>query len=100
MPAGRRILIVGGGPAGLTAALGLTRAGHEVEIAEIEDRLAPAGVGVLLQNSPLRALQSLGLTDEILANGWPHGPVHMATADGHVFDTATPPPLGALAQPI
>ncbi|UUT36145.1 NAD(P)-binding protein [Microbacterium elymi] len=43
----RRILIVGGGPAGLTAGLALTRAGFEVEIAELEDRLAAAGVGVL-----------------------------------------------------
>lgn len=93
MPAAQRILIVGGGPAGLTAALALTRAGHDVEIAEIEDSLAPAGVGVLLQNSPLRALNTLGLAEEILANGWPHGPVHMASAEGHVFDTANPPSL-------
>lgn len=93
MPAAGRVLIVGGGPAGLTAALALTRAGFEVQVAELEDRLAPAGVGVLLQNSPLRALHSLGLADEILAHGWPHGPVHMATADGHVFDTANPPAL-------
>ncbi|MFH8251164.1 sulfatase-like hydrolase/transferase [Microbacterium sp. B2969] len=93
MPAAQRILIVGGGPAGLTAALALTRAGHDVEIAELEDRLAPAGVGVLLQNSPLRALHSLGLAEEILANGWPHGPIHMATAQGQEFDTANPPSL-------
>lgn len=93
MPVAQRVLIVGGGPAGLTAALALTRAGIQVEIAELEGRFAPAGVGVLLQNSPLRALHSLGLADEIVANGWPHGPIHMATADGRVFDTATPPPL-------
>ena len=93
MTGARRILLVGGGPAGLTAALALTRAGFDVEIAELEDRLAPAGVGVLLQNSPLRALHSLGLAEEIVARGWPHGPIHMATADGHVFDTATPPSL-------
>lgn len=88
-----RILIVGGGPAGLTAALALHRSGHEVEIAEIEDRLAPAGVGVLLQNSPLRALDSLGLAHEIAARGWAHGPIHRADAQGRVFDTATPPTL-------
>ncbi|QIG39170.1 FAD-binding protein [Microbacterium sp. 4R-513] len=89
----QRILVVGGGPAGLTAALALTRAGFGVEIAELEEHLAPAGIGVLLQNSPLRALHSLGLAEEIVAHGWPHGPVHMATAEGQVFDTANPPAL-------
>lgn len=87
------VLIVGGGPAGLTAALALDRAGHTVEIAELEDRLAPAGVGVLLQNSPLRALDSLGVAEEIAAHGWAHGPIHRASMDGHVFDSATPPSL-------
>lgn len=89
----RRILIVGGGPAGLTAALALSRAGFAVEIAEIEERLAPAGVGVLLQNSPLRALHALGLAEGIAARGWPHGPVHRADMSGRVFDSAEPPAL-------
>lgn len=102
-----RILIVGGGPAGLTAGLALSRAGYDVDVVEIGDRLAAAGIGVLLQNSPLRALDSLGLAQPILARGWAHGPVHRADAQGNVFDTARPvslveglPPAIAISRQV
>jgi 2-polyprenyl-6-methoxyphenol hydroxylase-like FAD-dependent oxidoreductase len=88
-----RVLVVGGGPAGLVAALSLRRRGIDVEIVEIEDRFATTGIGVLLQNAPLRALESLGLLDEIEERGWPHEPIHRTDAQGHVFDSTRPPSL-------
>jgi 2-polyprenyl-6-methoxyphenol hydroxylase-like FAD-dependent oxidoreductase len=93
MSAVARVLVVGGGPAGLVAALSLQRRGIAAEIVELEDGFATTGVGVLLQNAPLRALDGLGLLDEVVARGWPHGPVHRADAGGNVFDVARPPSL-------
>ena len=59
----RRVLVVGGGPAGTTATIALGRAGIETLVVEREDRARPVGVGLALQNSPLRALHQLGLLD-------------------------------------
>jgi 2-polyprenyl-6-methoxyphenol hydroxylase-like FAD-dependent oxidoreductase len=86
------VLIVGGGPAGLVAALALTRRGIPVEIVEIEQSFTAVGVGVNLQNSPLRALNTLGLIDEIVAAGYPTGIVNMLAADGTPLMPALQPP--------
>jgi 2-polyprenyl-6-methoxyphenol hydroxylase-like FAD-dependent oxidoreductase len=86
------VLIVGGGPAGMVAALALSRRGIPVEIVEIESTATAVGVGVNIQNSPLRALHTLGLVDEIQARGYPTDVVNMLTADGAVLMPPVSPP--------
>ena len=56
-----RILIVGAGIGGLTAALALLRDGHEVEVYEQAPQLAELGAGVQISANGARALFSLGL---------------------------------------
>ncbi len=56
-----RILIVGAGIGGLTAALALLREGHEVEVYEQAPRLAELGAGVQISANGARVLFSLGL---------------------------------------
>ncbi|WEG08464.1 FAD-dependent monooxygenase [Microbacterium horticulturae] len=82
-------LIVGGGPAGLVAATALARSGTRVHVVEIEPELTTRGVAVNIQNSPLRALATLGVIDEVVAHGHTTGRVNMLTADG----TPIMPPL-------
>ena len=77
-----RVLIVGGGPAGMTAAIALARAGIAAEIVEIEDDWRPAGVGLLLQSPPLRALKTLGLYEGCVAAGEPHAAIDLFTSHG------------------
>jgi 2-polyprenyl-6-methoxyphenol hydroxylase-like FAD-dependent oxidoreductase len=79
----RKVLIVGAGPAGMVAAIALKRRGVDVELVEIEPDHAAVGIGVNLQNSPLRALDSLGLLDEIENRGYPTNVVNMLSAGGH-----------------
>jgi 2-polyprenyl-6-methoxyphenol hydroxylase-like FAD-dependent oxidoreductase len=68
-PDGNRALIVGAGPAGLTAAIALTRIGIEVRLFERAPELGKAGAGLGVQSNALRALQKLGIGDRIEAAG-------------------------------
>jgi salicylate hydroxylase len=63
------IAVVGCGPAGMAAALFLTRAGHRVRIFERFEAPRPVGAGLLLQPSGLSVLRRLGLLPEIVATG-------------------------------
>jgi 2-polyprenyl-6-methoxyphenol hydroxylase-like FAD-dependent oxidoreductase len=63
------IAVVGAGPAGLAAALYLTRAGHRVTIFERFEKPAPIGSGLILQPTGLAVLHDLGLYSEMLALG-------------------------------
>ncbi|MEA2874990.1 MAG: hypothetical protein QOF14_186 [Hyphomicrobiales bacterium] len=64
-----RILIVGAGIGGLTAALALARDGHDVEVYEQALRLAELGAGVQISANGARVLFALGLEDAI-RNVW------------------------------
>ncbi|MCP8893736.1 FAD-dependent monooxygenase [Shinella daejeonensis] len=66
---GLEIGIAGAGPAGLAAALFLSRAGHRVELIERFDVAAPVGSGLLLQPTGLTVLDALGLSPAIHALG-------------------------------
>lgn len=97
MPVVSRALIVGGGPAGLTAAIALARAGTSAEIVEIDREWSPEGVGLLLQTAPLRALDRLGLLEECRASGFVHPVIRFCDAQGNVLydnPSGEPAPVG------
>jgi 2-polyprenyl-6-methoxyphenol hydroxylase-like FAD-dependent oxidoreductase len=78
----RRVLIVGGGPAGMTAAIALAERGIGCEIVEREVDWRPAGIGIGLQSPPMRALRELGLLPKILERSWHHAVIDMVRPDG------------------
>jgi 2-polyprenyl-6-methoxyphenol hydroxylase-like FAD-dependent oxidoreductase len=93
MAAVRRALIVGGGPAGTTAAIALGRVGIESLVVEQGDRARPVGVGLALQNSPLRALHQLGLLEPVVERGWAHEAINLCAPDGTVVHRIVTEPL-------
>lgn len=64
-----RIAVVGAGTAGLAAAAGLTRDGHDVRLLERFEAPRPLGSGLLLQPTGLGCLDRLGLAGQVMALG-------------------------------
>jgi FAD-dependent urate hydroxylase len=65
MPDRRRVLIVGGGIAGLALARMLARTGVAVEVIERAPAWQPAGTGIYLPGNAARALRALGLEAQV-----------------------------------
>ena len=64
---GLDIAIAGCGPAGLSAALFLTRDGHRVQLFERFDSPRPVGSGLMIQPTGLAILEELGLATGLIA---------------------------------
>ncbi|MFC8515192.1 FAD-dependent monooxygenase [Streptomyces sp. NPDC057257] len=65
MPQSRRAIVIGGGIGGLTAAVALHQSGRRVTVLERASTLEPVGAGISLAPNSLRALDVIGLGDEI-----------------------------------
>ena len=66
---GTKVLIVGGGIAGLATAAGLQRAGIACEIVERAPQWAPVGAGIVLGVNAMRVMRKLGLAEGVAARG-------------------------------
>ena len=63
---GPKVVIVGAGIAGLTAALAMARNGLDAEIYEQAPELTEVGAGVGLWGNAFRALRTIGLADDVM----------------------------------
>jgi 2-polyprenyl-6-methoxyphenol hydroxylase-like FAD-dependent oxidoreductase len=64
-----RVLIVGGGIGGMSAAVRLVDSGHEVEIVEVDPEWRVYGAGITITGPTLRAYRRLGLLDDVKRQG-------------------------------
>jgi 2-polyprenyl-6-methoxyphenol hydroxylase-like FAD-dependent oxidoreductase len=93
-----RAVVVGGGIGGLSVAIGLRRAGHDVTVLERTARLEAAGAGITLFTNAMRALKHLGVRDAVAERGAPAERVAILLASGREL-ASTPRDLfdGAVA---
>jgi 2-polyprenyl-6-methoxyphenol hydroxylase-like FAD-dependent oxidoreductase len=64
-----RVIVVGGGIAGLSAAIGLRQSGHEAIVLERAPSFDPIGAGLTLFANAMSALDRLGMRDAVAAQG-------------------------------
>jgi len=65
-----RILVVGGGIGGMSAAIALTHAGYDVDLIEEDPNWRALGAGLTVLGSTLRALNGLGVLEQVMNEGY------------------------------
>jgi 2-polyprenyl-6-methoxyphenol hydroxylase-like FAD-dependent oxidoreductase len=94
-----RVLIVGGGIAGLTLAIGLARKGVRADVVEIQPRWNVLGVGISLTGPTLRALRTIGLIDACVNAAYGFGRIVICDPRGAPIDAMVVPPLNGSDYP-
>ncbi len=99
MAAVEKLLIVGGGIAGMALAIGLKRAGMRSEIVELNPHWTVAGLGIGLGGPALRALKSINVLDQCVENGFGFSYFVAADAAGNITGTVQLPRLNGPDYP-
>lgn len=81
----RKALVVGAGIGGLGAAIALSQRGIECEVVEIRDRPNVFGVGINQPGNSMRALQALGVAQEVMDVGFQFDRWDFCDAEGNVL---------------
>jgi 2-polyprenyl-6-methoxyphenol hydroxylase-like FAD-dependent oxidoreductase len=97
MAAVQKVLIVGGGPAGLSSATVLGKRGIDVELVEINEELRPLGSGLTMMGPSLRALRAVDerALEECVEQGAGHHAVGFGNVHGEILERQPlPQPAG------
>ena len=81
----KKVLIIGGGIGGLSAAIALHRKGISVEVVERSSDWAVYHVGIIVQANFIRALAEIGLADEAVAAGYAYKGARFRDRNGAVL---------------
>ena len=96
-----RVLIVGGGVGGMSAAIALRRTGAEVELIDIDPKWGALGAGITITGPTLRAFRDLGVVDEIVAQAYTGAGIRVCDPQGNtlkLLDTPMQPGLDCPAS--
>jgi 2-polyprenyl-6-methoxyphenol hydroxylase-like FAD-dependent oxidoreductase len=88
-----RILVVGGGIGGLTAAIALRQRGFQVDLIERQPEFAVYGVGIIQQANVIRAVAALGILDDYIDAGFGFDHVSVFAPNGIRVARLTTPRL-------
>src|ERR1700722_2266354 len=88
-----RVLIVGGSVAGMSCAIQMRKAGVAVDLIEIDPGWRIYGAGITITGPTLRALRTVGVLDEVVAEGATWNGVKVHDKSGKLLEAVTFPPL-------
>jgi 2-polyprenyl-6-methoxyphenol hydroxylase-like FAD-dependent oxidoreductase len=97
--AGKRVLIVGAGIAGLSAAAALRRQAIDVDVIEVGRSWVVAGTGILQQANVVRAMAGLGFGAEFLAAGFGFNRARHYDRNGALLADTVLPRLAGFSSP-
>lgn len=103
-----KILIIGGGFSGMSAAIAFRRGGHVVELVEIDPGWRSYGAGISLGGATLRAFRTLGILDAFMEHGHAADGVDIYLPTGQKITTLPTPRVagpdvpggGAVMRPV
>ncbi|MEV0586131.1 FAD-dependent monooxygenase [Nonomuraea sp. NPDC050310] len=87
---GRRAVVIGAGIGGLTAGIALHQRGWEVRVLERAPKLEPIGSGLAVAANALKALDTIGLGDEVRKLASIQGEAGLRRSDGRWLTRTTP----------
>lgn len=88
-----KVLIIGAGIGGLSAAIALRSKGFDVELIEKDPEWTVYGVGIIQQNNVIRAMYELGVIDDYIDAGFGFDHVKIFAPDGTEVAKIPLPPL-------
>jgi 2-polyprenyl-6-methoxyphenol hydroxylase-like FAD-dependent oxidoreductase len=94
-----RVLVVGGGIGGLSAAIALRRAGIRVDLVEINRSWKVYHIGIVVQANFIRAMAALGIADQAIAAGFPYNGLSFQDLHGNVLREIKGTNLGGEGYP-
>jgi len=94
MACAKRVLVVGGGVAGMSAATMLLRAGIEVQLVDLDREWRVAGAGITITGPTLRAFRTLGILERVMDEGHTHDGIRVCDVQGRPLEEVHSPPLG------
>jgi len=89
----RRVLIIGGGFTGTSAAILLKKQGLTVDLVELDPNWRTDGAGITVSGPSLRAIEQIGILEEFRLQGALTNNVDMYTADGQYLRQIPTPPV-------
>ncbi len=107
MAADLKVLVVGGGVAGMCCAVALAQSGHTVELIDSDSAWRSYGAGITVQAPMFRALRAIGVSDRVAAAGFPCRGTRARAADGTFIGEVMAPTLepglpdgGGIMRPV
>ncbi|HEY6456328.1 MAG TPA: FAD-dependent monooxygenase [Steroidobacteraceae bacterium] len=88
----RQVLIVGGGPSGMSLGICLRRAGIHVDLIDRDPQGLPSGTGLSLNGASLRAFQRVGVLERLRRQGHLHSGFELLDLNGKLLQRISPPP--------